>query len=123
MDGAKKIKSAMVEGRARVMWGDPPDEVADWMAQQGVEPVDADGFVRDCTRERNLAIRKRGTMEMLIGGGIALASVAFIVLMMLNGAIEVRLTGGCSILACIGISRFFKGWDWFSHGGKIKGSL
>lgn len=57
----------MVEARARIVWGDEPSSVRNFLISNGMSAMDADAKLRDLIRERNEEIRRLGVRDVLIG--------------------------------------------------------
>ncbi len=122
VENTKALEAAIWEGRARIMWGDSPDKVADWMRQQGVPQQQIDDVIRVCMKERDTEIRRKGMRDLLIGSGIMGVSTAAGAALIASGA-RPRLFGACLLGALYGFFRLTRGLFWLLRGGKTRGSL
>lgn len=66
--GSKKL---LWEARARITWGDPADQVLNWLVEQGADRVLAGQVVESLVSERAKSMRQRGARDLLIGTSVA----------------------------------------------------
>jgi hypothetical protein len=81
----KAKRSLAWEARAKIIWGQPRDEVQTWLEDYGIDAYAAEQIVAIAVRERGLAIRVKGIRDLVLGipicvagagAGIAVAIVA-----------------------------------------------
>jgi hypothetical protein len=68
----------ITEARARIIWGESPSSVHDFLTSNGVTDADADAKLAEFALERNRELRSIGLRDLLIG--IVLVSAAGITL-------------------------------------------
>lgn len=56
------------EARARVIWGEPPLNVRNFLISNGVSAAIAEGKIKEFDLERNRELRRMGLRNVLIGG-------------------------------------------------------
>ena len=66
---ANKIQptTELSEARAKIIWGEPPSAVRDYLLQKGLSPAEADAKVGEFVRERNAEIRLCAIQKILLG--------------------------------------------------------
>lgn len=67
-------KTLLIEARAKIIWGDPPESVHAYLTSNGMSQADADANIKRLMAERNREIRDIAFRNLLIG--LALVSVA-----------------------------------------------
>ena len=63
----ESLKNLAIEARARMMWGHPISEVAEWLKSQRVSPSQIEVIIDTSWLERNIEIRKLGIRDIAIG--------------------------------------------------------
>jgi hypothetical protein len=66
------------EARARIIWGAPVDEIADWLRQSGAGKKTARRIIRVCLRERARSVRRKGLGDILIGSALLIIGAALL---------------------------------------------
>lgn len=64
---APDLGKLRVEARARVMWGEPREDVVRFLVDAGVADVAAQAIVGEMLSERGSAFRRQGLIEMIMG--------------------------------------------------------
>jgi hypothetical protein len=64
----------MTDARARIIWGESPHSVRDFLVSSGVSVDAADSKVLEFQLERNRELRRIGLRNVLIGGVLAAAA-------------------------------------------------
>ena len=118
-----KLRSVLIEARARVMWGTPPDEIREWLRSQGLGPAEVDAVVSQCLRERAAEVRKAGLRDLVVGSGLFLAGAAGIAIIFALDTRVDRLLGLSGIGVAVGLWRIVTGIDRLLSGSKAPGSL
>lgn len=62
------------EARCRIIWGDDPDSVRDYLRKEGISDKQAEEEIRSLLDERHSTIRENGIRELII-------SVVFLILL------------------------------------------
>ena len=64
------------EARAKIIWGDKPDDVHAWLVGSRIDHFTADQIVAVAVSERASTMRKNGLRDLCIGIPISLVSAA-----------------------------------------------
>jgi hypothetical protein len=110
------------DARARIIWGEAPEEVAQSLQAAGVDRWQVAQEVKRFTRERANAIRCEGVGEMWKGAGIFLAAVIPNIGIYLAGYVVPKLLAIGGAGALYGIYRFVHGLV-LATTGRMRGSL
>jgi hypothetical protein len=70
-------EQAQIEGRAKIFWGDPPDEVKKFLMRNSVPVAEATALVNEWFAERASTIRKNGIKKFFTGIVLATVPVIF----------------------------------------------
>ena len=123
----RRAADPAVEARARITWGDPPDEVRDWLVAQGVDRVVAEDVVAGAVRGRDLALRWKGTKDVVWGSALALGSFGLVLAPFLVPRFFDSDLGGAVGLAFLaglfGLSLVFRGAARIARGASIEGGV
>ncbi|HZR16382.1 MAG TPA: hypothetical protein VFE51_03570 [Verrucomicrobiae bacterium] len=68
------IETIIAEARARIIWGEPPLEVRDFLISNGVSDLVADAKLKEFLIERNQELRRIGLRNVLIGAVLTIAA-------------------------------------------------
>ena len=60
-------EQVLIDARARIIWGDPPAEVRDFLMENSIPAAEADAQIKTFVRERIAEIRRTGFRNTLIG--------------------------------------------------------
>jgi hypothetical protein len=130
-------KSLVWEGRARIIWGTPADEVQTWLTDQGIDSLTAREIVAIALRERALAIRALGVKDLILGvlaggtgAGIAIGAglIMNLVFDVKVGQFAVHRGLGALLLAAglafiYGVYRTARGLERILFGARVGGSV
>ena len=109
---------AEVEARAKIMWGDPPEEVGKYLVSLCYSEPQAAEVVQGLIKERLAAVRANGVKQMVKGGGLICASGAgFLALALVEHFYHVRIRSLWVIGSVIGIGVV---GCWYFFDGSIK---
>jgi hypothetical protein len=97
----KSPEQAAHEARAKVFWGDEPDQVIKYLQMQGIGYDDACIMTDSMFSERDKAIRGSGVRKILMGVPLMLVPVVVWAVMSRVGLLDVKLLG-CAIAIAIG---------------------
>ena len=95
-----------IEGRAKIIWGDSPETVFNFLAQTGLSREEIDYIIEDALEERREGIREAGKI-LLQRAGISL--VCAIVLLFVYWPPGVICFLYSIILLMVGLPRFLSG--------------
>jgi hypothetical protein len=77
----------IVEARARIIWGESPSSVREFLSSNGLSAADADAKVKQWVVERTCEIRRLGIRRILIGSVlIGVAGISVYALLSTPGA-------------------------------------
>jgi hypothetical protein len=116
------------DARARITWGDAPDDVKQWLLGSGVSEETANQIVATCMKERSRALRGKGLRDLLIGGCLMIVSagVAF-GFTLSGGAVPFRgiatLWAFSFIAFMFGVHLTWRGAGRLLVGGRSKGAV
>ncbi|HYF48098.1 MAG TPA: hypothetical protein VEJ63_01735 [Planctomycetota bacterium] len=127
-------ESAIWEGRARIMWGESPEEVSAWMQSQGVEAQRADDVIQLALQERSAEARRRGMIQLFMGIGIVAVCGGVLYFLVVGYGALSKTTGagsrGPGALAGVlflgvlyGLWQLIDGIMLLVRGGRAKGSV
>jgi hypothetical protein len=116
-------ENAIWEGRARIMWGEAPDAVAQWMRNQGVENRLVEETIRTCLKERDAEVRRRGLIQTLSGVGIVGAAVAAYIAMISTGYVVRPVFVMCLLAGLYGSWQLANGAFLLFSGASARGSV
>lgn len=125
-DNTMETRSRLTEARARIIWGDPPNDVVQWLVSKGDSPVSAEAAVRSWRRERADEIRRMGLRDLLLGVPLAVAGTAGCVESLRPGLRYTdshEIFAGAALMAVIGAWRVLKGIGRIIEGAAARGSI
>ena len=96
MDSELRIERLLSEASAKVIWGDPVDEVREWLEDRGVPSQRIDEVVAESLRERDIEFRKKGITELVIGAIVVVPPLVVLGVVSLIG-----LLGGADLIAVV----------------------
>jgi len=88
------------EARAKIMWGDPPEDVIKFLMLKGFNCEEASGTVRELFRERIRTVRGKGIGKIMMGIFVAFGGASTFLLLVRVGFISMWLLGSAA-LACV----------------------
>jgi hypothetical protein len=94
---------AEIEAKAKILWGDPPKEVINFLMIRGLNHQEASETVRMLFKERLAAIRADGIGKILTGIFVALGSASSLVFFVKIGFISIWLLGAVAIAGVYGL--------------------
>ena len=62
------------EARARIIWGEPPSSVRDYLVSHGLSSAEAGAKIKEFNAERNATIRKVGLKNTIVGAALVLVT-------------------------------------------------
>jgi len=117
----KKLAKMVDEMRARITWGEDPEEIRKWALTQDVTATkkQVDEALQEAIRQRSASMRLRGRRDLLIGaaffipgGGVASWMVYEISVGVIQGRAVGRVHGTLAyvLLLAFGAAAVFGGW-------------
>ena len=97
------------ETRAKILWGDEPDEVVKYLVVRGVDPDQAAAAVHVMLKERASAIRINGIKKIVIGAALVCIPVFTLIMFIKIGAISFTILGITGAVGLWGAWMIFKG--------------
>lgn len=98
----KTPEQARHEARAKVFWGDPPEEVIKYLQMQGINYDEACITVDEMYAEREKAIRARGVRRIIAGIGMVAVPVITWIIFAMIGAASLTLMGIAGVIGAAG---------------------
>ena len=108
--GAQQVDPAQIEqeARAKVLWGDAPEDVIKHLVIKGVHPDEAAGIVHAMLKERTAAIRVNGIRKMVIGAVLMCVPIGTLIAFLNIGVISPTIMG------LTGVVGLWGGWMAFN---------
>lgn len=75
------------EAHAKILWGDPLDEVVKFLMRQGISAPEAQELVGPWFRERTRTIRRNGIIKVVLGTTMMCAPVVFLIVSLMAGSL------------------------------------
>jgi hypothetical protein len=114
---------AEIEARAKVMWGDDPEDVKKFVLMQGFTRDEATAMLAEMLDDRAQTIRKNGVRKIFIGiGMMCVPVVAFIVFTMIH-FFEIKIFGATLVIGLWGAWRVLSGTIMFLSPRSEKGDV
>ncbi len=98
--GQASREQAEIEARAKLSWGDPPEEVTQYLMLQGFGVAEAKELVQVMFKERLSAVRAKGIRKIV--GGIGLMFVPVITFLTI-GLLSLKLMGVAIMAGLYGV--------------------
>lgn len=102
-------EQAQIEGRAKIFWGDPPDEVKKFLMRNSISVAEATALVDEWFLERAKTIRSNGIKKAFTGIGLATVPVIFYVVFNAVGMIPMKLFALTIMIGLYGAYLLVKG--------------
>ena len=109
LPGQVSRSQAELEARAKVFWGDEPDEVIKFLMRNNCSHQEASELVGEMFDERARAIRSNGIGKILTGSGMACVPVAAWFIFSSIGVIPLKLFAITVMVGLWGAWRILKG--------------
>jgi hypothetical protein len=105
----KSPEQAQHEARAKVFWGDAPEDVIKYLQMQGISYDDACVMVDAMFAEREKVIRARGMRKVFIGVAMMLVPVIVWLILAHIGYVDAKLLGMAVVVGIAGAWFCLKG--------------
>ena len=97
------------EARAKISWGDEPNEVVKFLMIQGFNYEEANATVNGLFAERAKAIRRNGVKKIFLGAGLVCVPVVMLIICLAVGYIPLKLFGAAVVVGLWGAWMVLKG--------------
>ena len=104
---------AETEARAKIFWGDPPEEVVKFLMRQSVSVAEAKELVAAMFLERAKTIRRNGVKKVMVGTSMMCVPVAFYLICNGIGVLPLKLFAVTIMLGLWGAWMALKGTIMF----------
>lgn len=116
-------ENALVEARAKIIWGEPYEEAVALLTENGFGSEQAKEHVAVFLRERAFDIRRQGIKDIVKGTGLLVVGIIPILWMLGIGYIMFKLFGILLIPVAYGTWTFITGVERILLGSKAEGSI
>jgi hypothetical protein len=99
----------MIDARARIIWGESPESVRDFLISHGIAATEVDAHIKAFEAERNAEIRKAGVRNVAVGAAILLAA-GIIFYPCYRYLDAVSYTGGVRLIIAFAIGGLYGLW-------------
>lgn len=128
-DELLKKRGAPLEARARIMWGDSPDDTRQWLLETGIDGRRSDEIIREFMDERCAEIRREGKSEIYVGVKLFFAATLIVLLRLTifekyfyEYTID-KIYGIAMMFFAYGLWKFLRGMNFFYRSPEIRGSV
>src|ERR1017187_114827 len=104
---------AETEARAKIFWGDPPEEVVKFLMRQSISVAEAQALVAAMFLERAKTIRRNGVKKVGVGTMLACVPVVFFLICTSMGVLPLKLFAVTIIIGLWGAWMILKGTIMF----------
>jgi len=123
MDSDLRVERLLSEARTKIIWGDPVDEVREWLEDRSVSSQRIDEVVAESLEEREIGFRKKGITELVIGAVVVVPSLLFLGVAHLIGGTYLGIAFLWYAVLLYGFCRCARGAWWLLRGAKSEGTL
>jgi hypothetical protein len=109
LPGQIERSQAEHEARAKISWGDPPEEVIKYLMIQGFSAEEASALVKDMFRERAATIRGDGIKKIAVGIALMCVPIVAFFIFMSIGVIYTKILAITIMLGLWGMWTAIKG--------------
>ena len=122
-DKGRPFESLKTEARCKILWGEDPGGVRQWLVESGLGEMDTETVVREALSERSAEVRKEGGKSLALGILIALAGLGPILAILLSGHTPVKLFGLLTLALLFGLYKVVRGLELLLRGAKVSKSV
>ncbi len=107
--GLVSREQAEHEARAKVMWGDSPEQIVSYLMVQGFTHPEAMSLTDDLFRERTAEVRKTGIGKIIKGSLLMCVPVVAVIVCLAIGFFIVKLVGAAILVGVYGAYLVIRG--------------
>jgi hypothetical protein len=100
---------AVHEAKAKISWGDAPEEVTKFLMIQGYSHAEASELVKEMFQERAATIRGNGVRKILIGIGLVCVPIVSLLIFLSLGFIPLKIFAITILIGLYGLWLILKG--------------
>jgi hypothetical protein len=130
---SKEHEAAAWEARARLTWGEPQAEIRQSLLEKGLDSQTVERVMAALIRERDTSIRKKGLLNVMLGGGLLAVTIPGLIFYKAGVAEIIKIVAVPARLAAmvllvliagslVGAVLFLRGLEWLVRGAKTKGA-
>jgi len=97
------------EAKAKISWGDAPEEVTKFLMIQGYSHAEASELVKEMFQERAATIRGNGVRKILIGIGLVCVPIVSLLIFLSLGFIPLKIFAITILIGLYGLWLILKG--------------
>jgi hypothetical protein len=113
-----------VEARAKIIWGESPEKVRDYLMSKNVGEKDAAVLLEEVMAERAASIRSDGMKKIWLGSAFVAAPIIYyFVTHLWVGYWSLKLFAGLVVLAAVGIAKLTTGISLVLKPRAVRGDL
>ncbi len=109
LPGQLEPAQAEIEAKAKISWGDSPEDVTKFLMLHGFTVEDARALVNEMFEERAKHIRKNGITKIIVGTCMAFVPLVAWIIFLSMGFIPMKLFGLTIIIGLWGLGKVLKG--------------
>lgn len=113
LPGQLERGQAETEARAKIFWGDPPEEVVKFLMRQAISAAEAQALVAAMFQERAKTIRRNGIRKIVLGAGMMCVPVLFFLLCTHIGILPLKILAVTIMVGLWGAWQALKGTIMF----------
>jgi hypothetical protein len=122
LPGQLEPERAAAEARSKVMWGDDPAMISNYLLSQGFSADEAKATLAPMFAERTAAVRKAGVGKMFVGAGMILAGILALVFFLM-GYLPDKIMGAGVCVGVWGLWKVISGLIMFLSPKSEKGDV
>jgi len=126
---AEKVEKLLVDARARLVWGEPPDDVRNMLLDNGLDTQFVDNVMHSIQTSRGRSMRKKGFRDTAIGAAVVVGTTIWAVTFVAIGFNMGRyyrpffgVAGISSFVFCYGWYLIFRGAERLIFGAHAEGA-
>ena len=118
-----KPEDAIIEARAKIIWGDPTESVSEFLQTNGFSEKETLDLLADFKHERATAIRSSGIKKLVIGSLLApIPLIAYLVFMTI-GYIYIKIFALTCLAGLFGLWKIIDGLTMIMNPRSERGDL
>jgi hypothetical protein len=109
LPGQVERPQAVVEAKAKISWGDAPNDVIAYLRMQGFSAEEASSLVQEMYQERAATIRANGIRKIIVGSGLICVPIVSLLIFLSLGFIPLKIFAVTVMVGLWGAWMVFKG--------------